>query len=176
MEKQPQQFDIENSPMKEAYNLIGANSPKELDSLYNKADQELMKSKEWDYNNPDLVTNRIKNIIENIDKNLLTEEEKDWRQMILWFWYHHAMSVAIGLFGDKEKAKEFGAKAMELNPKDNSNKITEIYYLLLNDNLAKAEDLVGSIPEGLLDDGNPNPEPQTARELIEEYKQGLFGV
>jgi tetratricopeptide (TPR) repeat protein len=174
MEDQPKQFNTENSPMIEAYELLGANSPKELDSLYNDADQELMKSNEWDYNNPDLIINKVKNIIENVDENSLTEEEKEWRQMILWFWYHHAMSIAMSKFGDKEKAKEFGAKAIELNPEDNSNKITEIYYMLLNDKLAEAEELAASIPEGLLDDGNLNPEPQTARDLIEDYKKGMF--
>lgn len=174
MEKQPQHFDIEKSPIREAYILLGANTPLELQNFYSDADQKLMKSGEWNYNNPNLITNKVKSVLEKVDGNFLTEGEKEWVQMILWFWYHHAMSIAMSKLRDKEKAKEFGAKAMELNPKDNDNKITEIYYLLLNEKLAEAEKLANSIPEGILDDGKPNPEPQTARELIEDYRKGLF--
>lgn len=160
--------------MKEAYGLLNAHNPKELSKLYDIEDQKLFKSKEWDYKNPDLIINRVKDILENTDENNLTEEEKEWRQEILWFWYHHAISFAISKYKDKETAKTFATKAVEMQPENNPNKITKLLFLLLNDQLIEAEKLATSIPEIILDDGKPNPEPQTARDLIEYYKQGMF--
>lgn len=174
IEAQSKQFNTESSPIKEAYSLLNAQSPKELNKLYTAEDQRLMKLDEWDYKNPDLIINKVKGILENTDENALTEEEKEWRQEILWFWYHHAISSAISKYKDREMAKIFATKAVEIQPENHSNKITKLLFLLLGDKLVEAEELASSIPEAILDDGNPNPEPQTARDLIDYYKKGLI--
>lgn len=44
MKKSPEtneDFNIQNSPIREAYVLLGAGNPLELSTLYDKADQEL---------------------------------------------------------------------------------------------------------------------------------------
>ena len=113
--------EILNSPLKEAYALLGAHTPLELSQRYDARDQELMKAKAWDYNNPTLITNRIKEILEAADVTKLTDDEKEWRQNILWFWYHHAISCAVARYHDKEKVKEYAAKALEYQSEDHPN-------------------------------------------------------
>lgn len=155
---------VSKGPLREAYALLGASTPLELLNQYTKEDQKLFKLGEWDYENPDFVTNKIKDILEVIDPNDLTEEEKTWRQEILWFWYHHAISCAIALHKDREKAKEYTEKALELQSEDHPNKITHLLYFLANEKIEEAEEWVETISE--------EPEKTTARELLDEYKKG----
>lgn len=175
MEEAPinkENYDAEKSPIKDAYFLLGAKTPLELSRLYTAEDQRLMKSHEWDYKNPDLLTNKVKNILESASLEVLTEDEQEWREEILWFWYHHAISTAIALYKDIDSAKVFAENALQHQPEDNPNKITRLMYLLLNDRLVEAENLAASIPEDILSDGEPNPEPITARDMITAYKTG----
>ena len=79
-------FEIKKSPIHEAYILLNASSPLELHMKYTEEDQRLMKEHAWDYKNADLVTNKVKEILENIDPLMITNDERDWRQEILWFW------------------------------------------------------------------------------------------
>jgi hypothetical protein len=166
MEHQPKQFNIENSPIREAYELLGAKDPLELHKLFSEEDQRLMKSKEWDYENPDLITNKVKNILEFADESSMAEDEIFWRQEILWFWYHHAISTAVYRYIDKELAKEFADKALSLQDEDHPNKITKLLALLVNNKLEEAKEWKKNIPVG--------DETQTAKELIEEYERGEF--
>lgn len=168
MEKEIQTeiFDIENSPIKEAYKILGANNPKELQFLYGAEDQKLMKSSEWDYNNPELNINIVKNIIEDVDLNKLTEGEKEWRMEILWFWYHHATSCAIWRYKNKERALFFVRRALEYKTVDNPNKITQLLFFLINDQVKEAEELILTIDDSV--------EKESAKSVIEEYKEAGF--
>jgi hypothetical protein len=161
-------FDIEKSPMKEAYKMLGAKTPLELSNLYSERDQELMKSEEWDYNNPELITNKIKNILEPIDPETLTEDEREWRAEIIWFWYHHAISCAAARYKDKEAAQMYATKAVEIQPEDHPNKITHLLFYLVHDRLQEAEELVAALAP-------KDDEKDTAESLIEGYKEiGFF--
>jgi hypothetical protein len=153
-------FDVEKSPMREAYHLLGATTPLELSQLYTKQDQLLFIPKTWDYNNPDQIQNKIKTILENMDETGLTEDEKEWRNEILWFWYHHAISCA-NWKQEKEKMKEFSAKALQYQ--DNPNILTRTMFLLAHDRMDEAEEWVQS-KEG--DDDHEN-----AVTMINEYKE-----
>ena len=165
MESEPQQFDIENSPMREAYGLLGATTPLELSNLYSKQENPSFISQEWDYDNPDQIQNKVKCILENVDESELTEDEREWREEILWFWYHHAISCA-NWKKDKEKMKEFSQKALEYQG-NNPNILTRTMFLLAHDNIEEAEEWVQS-KEG--DDDH-----KTALEFIENYKKfGFF--
>lgn len=171
MEKPPEQekeeeLDILNSPMREAYILLGAKTPLELSNLYSAEDQKLMRARSWDYNNPKLVVNKIKEILESIDPQSLTEDEREWRQAILWFWNHHAISCAIWRYKDKEGAKMYAARALEYQPSGHPNKITKILGFLVNDRVQDAETWAKTITE--------EPEKGTAIFLIEDYKNGGF--
>ena len=154
-------FNFEKSPAKEAYLLLSAHTPLELSNKYSEEDQKLMLSGSWDYNNPVLVVNRIKDILEGINPQELTEEEREWMQEILWFWYHHAISCAIWKYKDKEKAKVYARKALELQPENHPNKITKLLSLLLEDKLEEARKWVEAIIE--------EPEKSTALSLIGEW-------
>jgi hypothetical protein len=163
--KSQESFDVEKSPMREAYLLLGAKTPLELSNLYAAEDQKLM-PKGWDYNNPELITNRIKEILEATDPHALTDEENEWRNNILWFWYHHAISCAIWRYKDKAAAQMYSARALEFQSEDHPNKITRLFYFLTRDQLEEAEKWAETIAE--------EPEKSTSTELLEEYRRGQF--
>jgi len=167
MEKPPaERFDHEKSPLREVYLLLGAATPLELSNLYTEEDQKLMKSGSWDYDNPGLITNKVKDLLETADTELLTEEEKEWRQEILWFWHHHAISCAVWRHQDKAKAQEYAVKALEYQPEDHPNKITRLLALLIESKVQEAEEWAAGITE--------EPEKSTAMELLEDYKEKPF--
>ena len=109
-------FVASKSPIKEAYLLLKVNSPFELSKKYTEEDQKIMHAKLWDYKNHELIINKIQIILETADSSNLSAEENYCKSNILWFWYHHAISSAIWRYSDKEKAKEFFLKAVELKP------------------------------------------------------------
>lgn len=160
-------IESNNSPLKEAFELLGASTPLELSNLYAEEDQKLMKSGEWDYNNPSLVVNKVKEILESIDPSELSKEELVWREEILWFWYHHAVSCAVWKYKDKEAAQEYAALALAFQSENHPNKITKLLYLLVNDQIAEAETWTETISE--------SPERETAADLLRDYKgKGFF--
>lgn len=155
-------FDFEKSPAKEAYLLLNAHTPLELSNLYTVEDQKLMSSPySWDYNNAALIINKVKDILESLDREKLEGEEKEWIQEILWFWYHHAISCAMSRYNDKEKARFYAKKALGLQSENHPNKITKLLDLLLNDKLDEAGEWAKTIIE--------EPEKSTALELIEDW-------
>ena len=164
----PNNFEVEKSPIKEAYLLLVAKTPLELNRLYVVEDQKFMKSGTWDYDNPELVVNKIKDILESVGLENIPEDdrEREWAQEILWFWYHHAISCAVGRYKDKAKAQMYAAKALEIQPEDHPNKITRLLSLLVNNKLEEAEEWLAAI--------NEDPEKTTGKELLENYKEGKF--
>lgn len=170
MEHLPQEktttFDIEKSPIARAYVLLDAKTPLELSNLYLAEDQKLMRSGSWDYKNPELIVNKIKNILESIDPRSLTEDEREQRQEILWFWNHHAISCAIWRYKDREGAKMYATKALEYQPSGHPNQTTRLLDFLVNDKVQEAEMWAQSITE--------EPEKSTVTSLLAEYKEGLF--
>ena len=161
MESKLEQFNYESSPIKEVYELLGANTPLGLHNKYVEEEQKLFISHEWDYDNPEQIQNKVKDALEAVKPSLLTEEEQEWRQEILWFWYHHAISCAIWK-KDREKAIEYSEKALSLQDKDHPNKITRILNLLVNEKLDEAEQFLKTI----------ETDRDTVEALIESYKNG----
>ena len=92
--KQPTEFDPKVSLLIEAYELLGAISPFDLHKKYVEDDQIYFKNGKQDYNNPDLLFNKAKVLIESVGLENLKEKEEMWSREILWFWYHHAISSA----------------------------------------------------------------------------------
>lgn len=166
LEKAPEleNFDWEKSPMAEAYRLLGAVEPQELHKKYCEVEQVAFKDGTWDYDNPDQIQNKAKEIIENADTSVMDEYELERRKRILWFWYHHAISVA-GWKKDKEKMKFFSEKAMEYE--DESNVLTRTMYLLVHDRIDEAEEWIksSSVDPVSLED------IETCKEMIENYKK-----
>lgn len=159
-QEKPEEFDIQKSPMKGAYIMLGANTPIQLSKRYTEEEQVLFRSHEWDYDNPEQVQNKVKNILEAVDESELTQEEKEWRNEILWFWYHHAISVSDWK-RDKEKMQLFSSKALGFL-QDNPNILTRTMYLLSHDMIEEAEQWVES--------KKGDDDEETAREMIANYK------
>lgn len=155
-----EEFDFQKSPLKEAYVILGATTPLELRSRYVDEEQPAFKDGTWDYDNPGQIQNIIKEILESVPSDQLEGKEKYWRDLTLWFWYHHAITVA-GWKKDKEKMKYFSEKAMEVE--DTSNILTRTMYLLVHDKIEKAEEWVNS--------KKGNDDEETAREMLENYKK-----
>jgi hypothetical protein len=162
-----QKFDRNKSVLCDLYISYSANDPGELIEVYTKADQELMRSSHWDYNDASQATNIIKSAIEKVGLDAIPDrKEKEWLQDILWFWYHHATSCALDRYGDKSKAQEFSKKAFELHLPTNPNKITKLLYLLTHDELDEAKKWAETI--------DSEPEKSTAQKDLEAYNQGVF--
>ncbi len=159
-------FDIEKSQVKEAYILLDAKNPLELSRRYTEEDQKIARTGSWDYTDQNLITNQVKTILESIDLETIPEEEREWIQEILWFWYHHAISHAI-IIKDKVAAQMFAKKALEYQGPDHPNQITQLLSFLVNDQVVEAERWVKTIPN--------EPEKSTAQHLLEIFKeQGFF--
>ena len=159
-----QQFECDQSPLREAYTLLGASTPLELSNLYTAEDQILFTSGEWDYDNPELITNKIRSIIEQVGLDILASDEKDWAQEILWFWYHHAVSSAIWGHNDKAAAQKFSAQALAYQPEAHPNQITKLLYLLAYDHIDEAKAWALTISD--------DAERATSELLIAEYERG----
>ena len=158
--------EISSSPLRGAYTLLSAQTPLELSNLYTAEDQKLMAAGTWDYNNPDLVVNKVKTTLEAVDQSILSEDEKEWRQEILWFWYHHAISCAIWRYKDRNAAQQYAEQALEHQPEGHPNQITKLLYFLTKNDVQEAEKWIKTIGE--------EPEKTTAAQLLENYRAGLF--
>jgi hypothetical protein len=151
-----------------AYELLRVNSPGELVRNFIAEDQKLLLAGEWDYKNPDLKVNKIKELIESAIKhglNLGGEKQDDLRD-ILWFWYHHAIGNAIWGYKDKERAQEFSKKALEYQISDNPNKITRLLYLLVHDKAEEADTFLLTI--------TTEPDKSAAVGVIAQFQDSSF--
>jgi len=160
-------FDKNKSVLKDVYIRFSVNDPGELQEAYMDEDQKLMKAGQWDYNNPVLVSNKIKSAIEEAGiSNIADKKEKKWIQNILWMWYHHAISCALWQYGDKKAALDYSEIALKLQPDGHPNKITKLFYFLLRDDIENAEQWAKSITE--------EPEKATSQHNLNLYKKGKF--
>ncbi|KKU81072.1 MAG: hypothetical protein UY07_C0026G0001 [Parcubacteria group bacterium GW2011_GWA1_47_8] len=165
--KSQKKFDKTQSVLKDVYLYFGAKDPGELKTVYMNADQELMRSAQWDYKDNNLLTNQIKEMVEKVGVcNIRDTKEKKWIQSILWMWYHHAISCALWKYGDKKTAQKYSKIALALQPIDHPNKITRLLYFLVRDDIKSAEQWAKTI--------HGEPEKTTARYSIKLYKQGDF--
>lgn len=131
--------------LQKAYELAGVDEPFTLYLTYSKLEQVLFRNKTWDYDNPDQIHNQIKREIEEINFKQLSKEEARWCRDILWYWHHHAISVAYWWKRDKKTAQLFAAKALEHQHANHENKITRLLYLLVHDDLEKAQEWAKTI-------------------------------
>ena len=167
MEKIPTP-EVPKLTMKDAYVLLGASTPLELNTLYDREDQKLMQGQAWDYNNPDLTINKVKRILEKVDATTLSGEEKEWRNNILWFWNHHAISCAVWRYKDQQAAQQFSEQALKFQSDDHPNQITKLLFFLTHGELDLAEEWLLQI--------NDKVEKETAEYLIDTYKRGGFYI
>ena len=164
--------DTENisprNPLRNVYAILNVSDAEEMHTAYTREDQRLMTSGEWDYNDPTLLINQVKEMLEATNPGLLTEHERTWREHTLWFWYHHAVSCAVERYKDRDTAKRYALKALEYHGADNPNRVTRLLYLLVDDDVASAERWVAEMAG--------NPDERTAIELLDEYKKraGMF--
>jgi predicted Zn-dependent protease len=154
------------SSLARVYEMLHATTPLEMSNNYTEEDQKLLKSGAWDYDNSELITNKVKVLLEQLDDTDLTEDERFWKNETLWFWYHHAISCAVWSKQDKEAAQQYSKKALELQPDDHPNKITRLLSYLVCDQLSEAEEWAEKIKE--------EPEKSTAASLLSEYKERGF--
>lgn len=152
--------------LQDAYTLVGATNIRELHRAFVDEDQRLMKSRAWDYDNPTLLTNRIKVILADLDLAVLSEEEREWCMEMLWLWHHHAISSAVWRQKDRAQARFHAAKALHYQCLGHPNRITQLLYLLVHDNLVEAEAWAAQITDEV--------EDETAASILREYKIGLF--
>jgi hypothetical protein len=159
----PTDRDNQVFSLQDAYKLLGAETPLELNEKYVEEDQKLFKAGEWDYENPELLTNQVKEMLEKVDATSLNEDEREWRQEILWFWNHHAISIAVWKHRDRAAALQFAEKALALQPESHPNQITRLLYYLVRGDIAIAKAHAATITDEV--------EGPTANDLITEYEE-----
>lgn len=161
-------FDREKSPLRGVYELVDAATPHELYQRYLDADQKLMREGAWDYHDDTLLVNKVKEVIESISIAALSEQhrEKEWAQEILWFWYHHAISCALGRYSDKAAAARYAERAIEYQDADHPNMITRLFYLLTHDKMEEARAWARQIQDDI--------EKKTAAGVIEWYEREVM--
>ena len=136
---------------------------KELHRLYCVEDQKLFKSREWDPNKPELIINKAKVLLEQIDPTDLDESDREWRMETLWFWHHHAISYSLWQRDNKAMAYIYASQALQYQTTDHPNKITRLLWLLIQDKLDEAKQWAAHIP--------PHLDRDLAFELICDYEQ-----
>jgi len=137
-------FDPTNSPMATLYDKLAASTPLELMTKFDELDQELMKTREWDYKNDTLLLNQIKCQLEAIDPVPLTDEEQGRRNEMLWLWNHHAAGMALFGYTDDEAAQRFADTALAYQAEDHPNKITGLLRVLASGDITAAEEYTRS--------------------------------
>ncbi|MEK7642519.1 MAG: hypothetical protein AAB392_01855 [Patescibacteria group bacterium] len=157
--------DHGNSLISNVYKLLHAENTDELYGLYLNEDQKIVISKIKDYISPRHITTKIKNILEKIDTTYLSKKEGHERRLILWLWYHHAISYAIWGYKNKKMALKYSSMALKYQPKDNFNKITRLLYLLIRKRLSESQKWLKKVKKS---------EKKTALMLIKFYKDGGF--
>ena len=160
---------LTHDSLKEAYMLLEASSTSELARKFIAEDQRLLKAQSWDYKNPELVLNKVKEIVEHIIDDGFVEGDKDSAddlKTILWFWYHHATGYVIWDYKDREKAFEFSSKALKYQTADNPNQITRLLYLLIRNEEKEASACLETIKE--------ESDKTAARGIMKEYRTGNF--
>lgn len=155
--------------IREVFDLLKVSSFRELSRVYGEKDQELMKARTWNDKSSELITNQVKNILEQINPAELSEEDRIWWHEIMWFWYHHAISCAIWKIKDKQLAQFYADKALELQMSDHPNKITKLLWFLVHDKLAEAKEYIET--EKFI-----SYELETAKATLKEYENGEFFV
>lgn len=149
----------------EAFSLLGVQNFYDLSRAYTREDQILMKSGDWDPNNPSLITNQTKVILEKIDPKELNESDRMWLNEILWFWYHHAISCER----NRIQAQAYATKALELQTKNHPNRITKLLWFLVYDKVTEAKQWMADAPPD-----KDEIEHQNGLDLIHEYEEQKF--
>ncbi|MDP3988903.1 MAG: hypothetical protein Q8P93_01560 [bacterium] len=152
--------------VEKVFALFGVETFFGLQRAYSAEDQRLMKGGLWDDQDASLLTNWTKAILELIDPTQLDPDDQGWRQEILWFWYHHAISCAIWKRKDRGLAQLYAENALKLQASDHPNQITRLLWYLVHDQLQEAQHWAEQIIE--------DPEHTTAQELIDEHVKGGF--
>lgn len=150
--------------LQEALGLLQASSPSELARKFIEEDQRLLKTGAWDYKNPELVINKVKELVERVvDDGFAKDDKETDRELrdILWFWNHHATGKAIWSYKDKIKAREFSTRALKYQTADNPNQITRLLYLLAHDQASEAI----AWSETIIDE----PDKTASRSILKEY-------
>lgn len=159
-------FKMHEKSLKKAYKLLGVSTPRELSDRFLEEDQKIIKLGISDYHDPKLLTNKLRHVLENINARYLSKEERHERRLILWLWYHHAISYAVWGYKDMGCAQTYSSLALKYQPKNHPNHITRLLYLLVRNRSSEASEWIGEIRN--------NAEKKTARMLLNLYNKGGF--
>ncbi len=155
-----------NNLLQKIFKEFGVKDMYELDRSNLEYDQKVIKENLFDENDPDLLNNRIKDRLLDIDLNELEKYERQIIQGILWLWYHHATTVAIWRDKDLSKARSLCKKAIDNLYPEHPNKITPMIHLLLHGKIEEARRWKEEEVEEV--------EKEYALYLLEEYEKGTF--
>lgn len=89
----------------------------------------------------------LKNTLLEIDTEKLHQDDLPHYNEMLWLWNHHAAGIA--LFGprDRESAYTYAEQALNHQSLDHPNKITELIYLLSQNEYLDAENYIATFAQ-----------------------------
>lgn len=160
-------FKIKNDYM----NVDSKKSEARIDKFYSKFKQTIKKLEQegkWDYvvgedANKDLKQlEQVKNKLEALNMENLSEKEQKFCRRALWRWYHHGANKALLDRGDKEEAEQMIQKAIEYQPKSDINRIDQLYYYLIEGDINKAKNLTKNMKED---------NQRQAEKIIDKYQE-----
>jgi hypothetical protein len=136
-------------------------------------DQALMKRGAWDAQH--IVLRRANEILLKILPELKGEDESYAIEM-LWIYHHHAISWALYRAERRDLAHEHAWLAVIFHALDNPNRLTKLFYLLLEGRKALAREWAKLIPETVRCSGDTkpmsNPEKPVAEEILSDFASG----
>ena len=142
---------------------------KSLHNIYVRSDRKLFPTGKFNYDDSRLLVNRIKRALEVLpDEHFSGERDFEWKREILWYWYHHAISVAVFCRGDLFQARLFADLALWFQGRNPSNKITRLLWHLVHGRVKQAK--------RWFREGVKSPDRGTGRAVLHWYKQGHFSL
>jgi hypothetical protein len=163
--EQTPETNYEPTPLSEVYEMLGAKDAEDMYLKFLEEDQKQMQAGEWDYDDPESHINQVKEKVDAVDVESLNEDELYFRSQLLWLWNHHAAGVAVER-QDEDAAIAFIDAALEYQPDDHPNQITQLLYYLIHGDLEEAESWAETITDAT--------EQATAEEQIELFRQGQY--
>jgi hypothetical protein len=159
----------------------GTESIRLTDELYQRflaEDQRAMTDGTWDYRDEKFALRGLKEAIEAVGDEGLSDEERAVKDRALWLWYLHAAQDAYFRHGEPDVAVGFIDKGLEHNRAN--NQVTPVLKLLFSGKIAEARIFAESLPDTKTEEDEvdrkvevENMDKRTALNLVKRFEDGV---
>ncbi len=154
-------IELHETSKEKIFERFGVHNMKELDDkIFEPAIRVMLNDNEWDFNDEELVPNKIKALLENCHEKM-TDEEQFYINHMIWSWHQHATIMALRIY-DIDDAKKFFAEASTF--KAHHDDLTKILEFMTNGRIDSAQNYANHMEQ-------PELKPD-ALEIIRDYTEG----